>query len=210
VKPPDADTSWSPCNVRVTTLDGLWEWAAALKGGGATCNIVADFDLQIAGEGPRSRDCGGGACWAGNHKTGSMVGCFCMRNRLLKHFQEHGSPGLRIQNPIQSSGGFVAGKAAVNMVRNPFVLVDSGFTYHQKTCEKWGNFRFLDAKAFLSSGKAPTVRTRGALPTSPYLTLWPPPVGNVLAPPLQCSSGPRGVVAAAGFLAAALSCWFPP
>jgi hypothetical protein len=40
------------------------------------------------------------------------------------------------------------------MVRNPFVLVDSGFTYHQKTCEKWGNFRFLDAKAFISSGKA--------------------------------------------------------
>lgn len=65
-----------------------------------------------------------------NHKTGSYL-AMCLAKVLGRH-------GIYAQvASIHASGGFSPHALQVNMIRDPFSLVDSGYVYHSRRTEKW-------------------------------------------------------------------------
>lgn len=65
-----------------------------------------------------------------NHKTGSYL-AMCLAKVLGQH-------GIYAQvASIHTSGGFSPHALQLNMIRDPFSLVDSGYVYHSRKTEKW-------------------------------------------------------------------------
>lgn len=70
-----------------------------------------------------------------NHKTGSFLG-MCL-TRILEDY------GIQARvASIHCSGGFSEHSLQINMVRDPFALVDSGYLYHARRGEKWSRIPF--------------------------------------------------------------------
>lgn len=65
-----------------------------------------------------------------NHKTGSFLG-MCLTRVLGKH-----GVHARLAS-IHCSGGYSANALQINLVRDPFAVVDSGYVYHGRKGEKW-------------------------------------------------------------------------
>lgn len=65
-----------------------------------------------------------------NHKTGTYLG-MCLTRVLIRH-------GIKSEMAsIHCSGGFSKHALQINMVRDPYSIVDSGYLYHGRNSEKW-------------------------------------------------------------------------
>lgn len=67
-----------------------------------------------------------------NHKTGTVLMLCLLRMLHREDFPEQ----VRMMG-LHASGGYSAEARQLNFVRDPFVLVDSGFAYHLRRSEKW-------------------------------------------------------------------------
>jgi hypothetical protein len=89
------------------------------------------FRAGCAGMTPMVEPKEGHLYFSSNHKTGTVLSG-CLRKQI--------AAGMGVRTECLSrhmSGGFNPHSYQINFVRNPFLLVHSGYRYHQKTNEIW-------------------------------------------------------------------------
>ena len=136
---------WSPYSTTV----------AAVTAGTESCEQIPDLAKYLNRTATIYKGDGRGTRYiATNHKTGTLL-AQCLCKLVVKHKSQKCHTGgfpLQEQQMQHSDGvGMTTTNFAVNMVRNPFVMVHSGTQYHSTTTNKREGWLF-HAPAPLKNG----------------------------------------------------------